>query len=252
MAMLPNPLPQLTIDPTGTALGLALPPGRVIGPATEPLLWYADEPAAPEDLARLAPARRALGLHPVLLGDTGELAEWELAPEEMSYAGDHDAEDVLAGFWETYAEELGHDPDEWPGLAEAPALQRDPDGRAAEVAREALGEGHLKGARAALVPARRSADIPAAMGWRGPLNHENDTARLCAVLRSWEDRFGIRVVGLSFDRLTVSVAAPPTDPEEALVLAAEHFAFCPDAIGTTLRDHAESLVGSGSWTFWWD
>uniref|UniRef100_A0AAU2V519 DUF4253 domain-containing protein n=1 Tax=Streptomyces sp. NBC_00003 TaxID=2903608 RepID=A0AAU2V519_9ACTN len=253
MAMLANPLPQLTDDPTGKVLGLDLPSGRLMGPAAEPLLWYADEPAGPEDWARLAPARRAVGLHPVLLGGIRELADWELTPDEATYPGDHDAEDVLEEFWEAYAEEeLGYGPEDWPGLAEAPALQADPDRRASEIAGKETGEGHLKGARMALVPARRSADIPAAIGWSGPLNHEHDVARLCAVLRSWEDRFGIRVVGLTHDRLTVSVAAPPTLKDEALILAAEHFAFCPDAIETDLDEYANSLLNNGSWTFWWD
>lgn len=253
MAMLANPLPQLNDDPTGTALGLALPPGRLIGPAADPLLWCADEPAGPEDWTHLAPARKARGLHPVLLGGIKELADWELAPGEASYPGDHDAEDVLAEYWETYAEEeLGYDAEEWPGLAEASALKEDPDRRAAEIAGAAIGEGHLKGARIALVPARRSADIPAAIGWRGPLNHEQDVARLCAVLRSWEDRFGARVVGLTLNSLTVAVAAPPATEDEALVLAAEHFAFCPDTIETDLDEYANSLLVKGSWTFWWD
>ncbi|MER5564332.1 DUF4253 domain-containing protein [Streptomyces sp. NPDC048491] len=254
MAMLANPLPQLTADPTGKALGLGLPPGRVVGPAAEPLLWYADDPAGPEDWARLAPARRAAGLHPVLLGGIRKLADWELAPEAMSYPGDHDAEDVLEEFWAAYAEgELGLEAAAWPGLAEAPELQEDPDRRAAEVAAgvAAAAEGHLKRARAALVPARRSADVPAALGWCGPADHEQDVARLCAVLRSWEDRFGVRVVGLSPESLTVSVAAPPTDGDEAVVLAAEHFAFCPDTIVTDLAEHAKSLREQSSWTFRW-
>ncbi|MFJ8308846.1 MULTISPECIES: DUF4253 domain-containing protein [unclassified Streptomyces] len=253
MAMLPNPLPHLTDDPTGKSLGLDLPPGRLFGPASEPLLWYADDPAGPEDWARLSPARRAAGLHPVLLGGIRELADWGLTLDDTSYPGDHDAEDVLAGLWETYAEdELGYESEEWPGLALAPALQEDPDRKAAEIAGTATVEGPLKGARLALVPARRSADIPAAIGWTGPLNHEEDVARLCAVLRSWEDRFGIRVVGLTSDHLTLSVAAPPTNREEALILAAEHFAFCPDAIETDLYEHANSLMSTGSWAFRWN
>ncbi|MEU9196193.1 DUF4253 domain-containing protein [Streptomyces hundungensis] len=253
MAMLANPLPQLTHDPTGRALGLALPPGRLMGPVAEPWFWYADEPAGPEDWARLAGARRAAGPHPVLLGGAGDLAEWKLAPQEMSYPGDHHPEDVLAESWAAYAgDELGFGAEDWPGLAEAPALQEDPDRRAAEVARAAVVEGALKGARAALVPARRSADIPAAIGWGGSLHHEQDVAPLCAVLRSWEDRFGVRVVGLTPDHLTVSVAAPPSDEEEALVLAAEHFAFCPEAIADDLPEHANSLIGKGSWAFRWD
>ncbi len=91
----------------------------------------------------------------------------------------------------------------------------------------------------------------------GAANHENDTALLCAVLRSWEDRFGIRVVALGFDRLTLSVAAPPATLEEAEEIAAEHFAFCPDNITQghheNLRAYARhDVLDRPVWSFWWD
>ncbi|WP_218826191.1 DUF4253 domain-containing protein [Actinomadura mexicana] len=50
------------------------------------------------------------------------------------------------------------------------------------------------------------------------------------MVRSWEDRFGAQVVGAGFADLYPSVAAPPSTYEEALRLAAEHPAFCPDDI----------------------
>lgn len=260
MATLPNPLPALAADPTGRSLGLQLPPGKLVdatidGTWHEPLLWYADEPASHRAWADLLPARRA-GLHPLLVhgGHRKEWPEdWELSPDSASYAGDHDAEDVLAESWEGLAEE-----DEWPGLAGPMSSSADPDKEAAEVASILTDEGSwLHGARLALVPARRSADIPAAVGWLGPVNHEGDVARLCAVLRSWEDRFGIRVVALTFDQLVVSVAAPPTTQEEAEAVAAEHFAFCPDNIHQgrhpTLPAYATNQVlDQPAWTFWWD
>ncbi|TPQ20379.1 DUF4253 domain-containing protein [Streptomyces sporangiiformans] len=265
MATLPNQLPALAADPTGRSLGLRLPPGALLdttidGPWPEPLLWRADAPAAPGDWLRLASARRSAGLHPVLVGGVG-LSErhpdrWELSPDLMSYPGDHDAEDVLAELWEEWA--AGAEDADWPGLAAAGPLDADPDACATEVADSlASGAGWLKESHLALVPARRSADIPAALGWCGPANHENDVARLCAVLRSWEDRFGIRVVALTFDQLVVSVAAPPGTPAEAEAVAAEHFAFCPDNITqghhTTLRAYAEhEVLGARSWSFWWD
>jgi hypothetical protein len=258
MAMLPNPLPRLAADPTGSVLGLGLPPGKLIdttddGPWHEPLLWYADGPAAPDAWTSLLPGRAA-GLHPVLI-DTdhglGGPESWELSPEETSYPGEHDPEEVLAELWAEY-----HD-DDWPGLAPAREAVRDPDALAAEVAARLIADGTVKGPRAALVHARRSADIPAAIGWAGPLNHENDVARLCAVLRSWEDRFGIRVVALGFSTLTVSVAAPPRTPGEAGALAAEHYAFCPDTLDqgdhTTFPEYAEHvLLDRDVWHFWWD
>ncbi|MFJ9154624.1 DUF4253 domain-containing protein [Streptomyces sp. NPDC102270] len=272
MATLPNPLPTLAADPSGRSLGLGLPLGRLIdatddGPWHEPLLWHAEYAASSGAWTALGtPAARA-GLLPVLIdvgGTQGGPEEWELMPGEMSYPGDHDPEEVLAGFWEEYADdELGADEeffsDTWPGLAKAPAsLPADPDTRAAETADALLDEGSwFKEPRLALVPARRSADIPAAIGWTGPLNHENDVARLCAVLRSWEDRFGIRVIALSFDQLVVSVAAPPATREEAEAVAAEHFAFCPDNITQghheALSEYAEhAVLGQRVWSFWWD
>ncbi|MGW0337228.1 DUF4253 domain-containing protein [Streptomyces sp. NPDC003011] len=269
MATLPNPLPKLAADPAGRSLGLDLPPGRLIdttheGPWHEPLLWCADQRPAAGTWTALHAAGRTVGLLPLLVdaGDSqGGLKGWELMPDEVSYPGDHDAEEVLSAFWDAYAAHgPGSGPAEadWPGLAPAGVLDADPDARAAEVAESLLADGSsLKAPRCALVPARRSADIPAAIGWSGPCNYENDVARLCSVLRSWEDRFGIRVVALTFGRLTVSVAAPPATEAEAEALAAEHFAFCPDTVGrgddTTLRAYAQrQLLHQPAWHFWWD
>lgn len=274
MATLPNPLPTLAADPSGRSLGLGLPLGRLIdttdeGPWHEPLLWHTEYAASSGAWTALgAPAART-GLLPVLIevGDTqGGPEEWELMPGEMSYPGDHDPEELLAEYW-AYA--IG-EPDEldgtiapydeaWPGLAPAPeSLPADPDTCAAEAADALLDEGSwFKEPRLALVPARRSADIPAAIGWTGPMNYEGDTARICSILRDWEDRFGIRVIALTFDQLTVSVAAPPTTMREAEAVAAEHFAFCPDNITQghheTLSAYAEhAVLGRRVWSFWWD
>jgi hypothetical protein len=268
MATLPNPLPKLTGDPSGAALGLQLPPGSLLdatvdGPWHEPLLWLADDRATPGGWAALAPARRTSGLLPVVVegsGRHGGPQDWELMPGEMSYPGDHDAEEVLADLWEEYA--AGETQEEWPGLSDAPAASAsgsvvDADEVAVDIADSLVESGGLlEDPRLALVPARRSADIPTAIGWTGPANHE-DTARLCAVLRSWEDRFGIRVVALGFDQLLVSVALPPTTLAEAEAIAAEHFAFCPDNLlqssDTTIRAYAENrLLNQPAWHFWWD
>ncbi|MEU8695058.1 DUF4253 domain-containing protein [Streptomyces sp. NPDC048665] len=277
MATLPNPLPQLALDPSGRSLGLRLPPGRLVdatdeGSWHEPLLWQAEKPAAPGTWKALGAPGARVGLLPVLVdlggSEAGGPQNWGLLPGETSYPGDHDAEDVLAEYWEDWAEEEGWAEEgtdgqtepfgsDWPGLAPAPTPTADPDTRAAQVADsltdkapEWFEEAHL-----ALVPARRSADIPAAIGWTGPQYHDGDVARPCAVLRSWEDRFGIRVVGLGFDVLVVSVAAPPATVADAEILAAEHFAFCPDlAEGGPggLREYAKGLVGGHTWTFSWD
>ncbi|MFJ4522756.1 DUF4253 domain-containing protein [Streptomyces sp. NPDC088810] len=273
MATLPNPLPKLATDPSGRSLGLQLPPGRLVdmtddGPWPEPLLWYAEKPAAPGSWKALGAPGARVGLLPVLVdtgADAGGLDDWVLLPGEASYPGDHDGADVLAEYWEEetedgeLAEEIEPFGDEWPGLAPAPAaLSADPDTRAAQVA-DVLAADPDRGvevAHLALVPARRSADIPAAIGWTGAVNYEADVARICAVLRSWEDRFGVRVVALGPDTLVVSVAAPPTTQEQAEAVAAEHFALCPDNVlqgeQDTLAAYAKGLIGAPAWSFWWD
>lgn len=258
MATLPNPLPRLA------TLGLDLPPGRLIDATDkaswpEPLLWLADGKAAPGTWSALQGAPRTVGLLPILIDvDGSERSPWDwgLAPADMSYPGDHDPEDVLADYWDECAAEADS---AWPGLTEpAKASEEDPDAVAADIADSLLDGGRpLKDPRLALVPARRSADIPTAIGWTGPMNHENDTARLSAVLRSWEDRFGIRVIALGYGYLLTSVATPPTTLDEAMALAAEHFAFCPDNLWQgadhTMEAYAErQLLHQPAWHFWWD
>ncbi|MFG2405501.1 DUF4253 domain-containing protein [Streptomyces brevispora] len=265
MATLPNPL-RSPAD-----AGLELPPGTLVddtvdGSWHEPLLWYADESASPGSWAALHTLGRPFGLLPVLV-DGGMRTQWperwDLIPAQTTYPGDHDAEDVLSEVWGAYADDelaLDDSAKGWPGLAPTPAEAGPdtPDALAAEVADQLTEMGFSPaGMRAALVSARRSADIPAAIGWSGPLNHENDVARLCAVLRSWEERFGARVVVLGFDTLIVSVSRPPTTTAEAEALAAEHFAFCPDNIHqstlNSLQAYAEkALLNQETWAFWWD
>jgi hypothetical protein len=142
---------------------------------------------------------------------------------------------------------------DWPGLAPPGEPIEDPD----VVADWYAGFLHDDTARLGLVVANRSADTLAVTGWTGPANHAQ-TAPLAAVVRSWEDRFGVRVTRVGLDILDLSVAAPPQTTEHALHLAAEHFAFCPDNIQQaspgqdTLGGDAEQLRGKNSWSFWWD
>jgi hypothetical protein len=113
----------------------------------------------------------------------------------------------------------------------------------------------------AVVDARRPADVPLALGWAGMCNYwSRDLVGLCAVLRSWEERFGALLVHMSFSTLLLAVARPPRTPAESELVAVEHFAFCPDqhdpqdALGTvyTPRTYAAKIQNVGHWRFWWD
>ncbi|MCE7006166.1 DUF4253 domain-containing protein [Kibdelosporangium philippinense] len=142
---------------------------------------------------------------------------------------------------------------DWPGLAPAAQPSIDPDELADDVTARAGGE-----VRLGLVATRRGADALAAMGWGGPANYVNDVAKVSAVVRSWEDRFGARVIYLGdHSTLILTVAAPPTDIATAELVAAEHFAFCPDnywqgAPDETVAGYAMKLLSERIWRFWWD
>lgn len=200
-------------------------------------------------------------------------------------AGEGVAERILAGSWERYAREavaeagrdhpgrdrvveLFGEPDgfdevvepygvTWPGLAPVPPRSLPDAGREAARVLAALAaddgeERHL------LERPYRACDLPALAEERGlggcwPFG----AAEMSAVLGSWEERFGIRLIGLGDDLITVSVAAPARTRAEAEAVAAEHFAFAPDNItqgeDETLRAYAANQVlGAGVWSFWWD
>lgn len=257
---------------------VALPPGRIVRSddgSGRPALWMSDDAATEGLWAQAYAYRSRSGLWPVLLesllGDngfrpweSGELYEWSISRPEL-----HDAASMLAEWWEQSTRHDSDDPlpeaerqavtapydTRWPGLAPAGELTADPDAMAIQYAAHLLSR--ERPLRLGLVAAERGADALAAMGWTGPANHTNDTGQIAAVVRSWENRFGARVVGVGFDTLYVSVTAPPATLDEALPIAAEHFAFCPDNIWQgsrpqTLTGYAKRLVGLNSWEFWWD
>jgi hypothetical protein len=278
---LPAELARLFVDGGAVrTLPVALPAGRLVLPSHHggdtgdtPAYWLSDQPAPAALWSRLHGAHPQSGLWPLLLeGLESEPARpWvagEVSPQPASEINRHDAAAFLASVWADWAQEqegeedIGYDFEDlapfgrdWPGLAPPGAPMEDPE----VVADWYAGLLDDNKARLGLVAADRSADTLALSGWTGPTNHAK-TAPLAAVVRSWEDRFGVRVVRVGFDTLYLSVAAPPVSAEHALHVAAEHFAFCPDNIGqastdfsqNTLAAYAERIRGKNSWGFWWD
>jgi len=190
-------------------------------------------------------------------------------PSGMSRPDQHDPGTLLRGWWSQYTATSDDDMlstqdrlavtapfgQRWPGLAPRPEDRAGPEATADQLGSDLLIDHPTM--RLGLIAAERGADALTAAGWSGPANYTNDTAEISAVLRSWEDRFGVRVVLAGHATLYLSVAAPPTTPSEALQVAAEHFAFCPDNIwqGTkpyTLAAYAKRLIGEHSWAFGWD
>lgn len=96
-------------------------------------------------------------------------------------------------------------------------------------------------ARIALVPAPGSADSIGLSGWSPTDNDAYTPGALSAVLRTWQERFGARVIGVGSGTLWLSVAAPPTTIEQAVRVTVEHFCFCPEVEPPTLFDEYEDL-----------
>ncbi|GIE33316.1 hypothetical protein Ait01nite_063610 [Actinoplanes italicus] len=243
---------DLVDDPTGGGWDASLD-----------LLWISAGPPRPGWWSALRAQHGRTGLWPLLLGSLDEGSPerpWrdgdDLGADHVRSApGDHYPGALLGAWWAQYQPDDESGASTWPGLARRGELQADPDERAAEAADLVVIEDWLRAPRLGLIPAGRGADALTTAGWSGPLNFENDIAKISTVLRNWEDRFGVRVIGASFATLYLSVAAPPVDEEHALEVAAEHYAFCPDNVDQgcgSFEDYAKQLVDAPLWTFWWD
>lgn len=169
-----------------------------------------------------------------------------------------DLESTLEGWWaERHMDEAGPEFSpfgaDFPGLAAASIGPIDEDTLEDLVAEAPW---YVPGSPAAivLVPVQRPADVVWALRWDGPINYLADEGQLARVLRSWEDRFGAEPVWISADGLFLAARRPPTDEAQALLLAAEMYATCPDCLVDDIRTIPELAdhVRGGQWGFWWD
>jgi hypothetical protein len=207
--------------------GVRLPPGRRYPRGLPATYWASDEPLPNVEIvaSQLAAAFSNSGLWPLL---------WRPDEDPDAYLGGHgdldaieriDVADVLQQSWSHTPWPPGStDPfSEFPGLAPATnhtSARSSPFQAAAESAGE--------GARLLLVPCNRPAD---AITMLGGLASEQDAPVISAVLRSWEERFSATAYEVAPGLVKLSVAAPPATIERALLVAAEHMAFCPPEDG---------------------
>ncbi len=104
--------------------------------------------------------------------------------------------------------------------------------------------------------------VPASEPWRVPLslaygnwNDCPDAIVHAAVCRHWKDVYEADLVAVGPDTLEFLVGAPPSTRDEAMALALEQYFYCPDIVDQgveTISALAASLVGNGTWSFWWD
>ena len=198
--------------------------------ASEALRWWLDIRQSAEET----------GWMPVLLG----------APEEWRDNGEaiiHEGDDELARADEIDAAELLHDKGSEAGepARGVPILPRrgDSDFATPQETQGLLG----------LVATDAGWKIPAMFPWKGSTNWELYGAEHAAVLRSWNRRFEAELVAMTYDVIELYVPHPP-NAEEALAVAGEAYAYCPDLLDSgvpTLEDLAEHMIRSKAWYFRW-
>ena len=97
-------------------------------------------------------------------------------------------------------------------------------------------------------------ELPAHLRW-GNWNANPPPEIHVAALRSWRDRYGAELVGLSNDVMNIRVTRKPQTREEALSLAREHYEYCNDIVDQgvgSLSNLAAALMAHDWWYFWWD
>jgi hypothetical protein len=232
--------------------------------ASEAVLWISDS-VVDDAGRRWVELRRAFagtGLWPLVLEtlSSDSRRPWDLGEFDPGSSTNPDGVDVastLAGWWSDAVPDHDEVSETVEGLepfgGEFPGLAPVPDGGADEDALDRVAA-RLVG-RLGLVPVSRPADVVAVLGWQGPANYFNDVGPLSAVLRSWEDRFGAEPIAVGFDTLTLGVRRPPATQPEALAVAAEHFAACPDIIEQgfgSIGAYARAVRAQPTWSYWWD
>jgi hypothetical protein len=230
--------------------GSAQWPGGPTRRTTEQILEAADRLRHPVDLMtkHSSDMARAHERAVQLMRERPDLRpppEIRLPPDLEAVLGNPRAmslEEVLAATVQERGPELGEWPTEPMG---APELT---------VATETLTGSQLSKVQLVILPTDDWTTIPAYLNW-GNWNACPAPEYHVAALRSWRDRFGAELIGLSHDVMNIRVKRRPETREGALDLAREHYAYCSDIVDQgveTLSALAAVLMQSDWWYFWWD
>jgi Domain of unknown function (DUF4253) len=105
-----------------------------------------------------------------------------------------------------------------------------------------------------LVPTREPALVPLRLGY-GDWNDCPAPVIHAALARRWSTLCGAIPVAFAGDVVEYRIAHPITGREQAITIAFEQFAYCPDIVlqGTeTIERLAAGLLEARYWFFWWD
>lgn len=240
-----------------------------------PLLWATNQPVpdAPRMWRVLTGMHPDTGLVPILLAFLGggqEGRPWDAGELDLrcdlAAVDQLDAASVLARAWATnqpspreYEREPGFFADWFPPFgSQFPGLAPGQDQALTEAELDAA-LSWLGPARIGLVPAARTADVLALVGFNGTGNGYGTPEVLSAVLRSWEDRFGAVLVEVGFAHIRMLVRRPPRTLPEAQAVAAELDIMCDElwpvdrpGMVCDVRGMAEQTLDIPIWSMWWD
>jgi hypothetical protein len=271
---------------------VTLPAGRLVmgNLPSQPVAWATTDPVPDSGRvwAALSELHPETGLVPIQLhglrvdsmfpsdrqGLPGDaLRPWDngefFTPEDPREADRIDVAAHLEALWHDWvswsdeddpetAERRGPYGPAWPGLAppERTPLTPAEQQHALDVVLPRIRQAHRDTpvARIGLVPAGRPADVLAVIGWDRLVPRGESLLPLTAVLRSWEDRFGARLIDVGLENLRLFVERPPRTLQAAQRLAAEQAVIADDCIdgARNIPDIAARLVNAPIWTFWWD
>jgi hypothetical protein len=255
---------------------VTLPSGRLITiyGRKDPVAWVTVDPVPKSSQAwtDLSALHAETGMIPIQVGGNVNSTRRPLdllQPEDPREADSIDVGTLLGDLWRDWvswpAEDDPDEPErrrpftkEFPGLAapEHVILTQGERQQALSVILPRIRQAHAETPEAhiGLVVAARPADVLAVIGWGGLANRGESLLPLTAVLRSWEDRFGARLIDVGFADLRLLVERPPRTLEAAQYVAAEHVVLADECVDG-LRDlphTAARLVDNPIWTFWWD
>jgi len=255
------PVGRATRRVEAATLEFAVGDGELADTASSEQLWVSRDPleAIPATWKRLAAGFAETGLWPLALPTTaadGASVDWfeHATRREAASLGDDPnvAQLVRSRLLESLA---GGSPLRSTDLFARSATSRGElhQGSARRTDAIAATFEAIGAARLALVPTVRPADALHVLAWPGAAAAGVASDELSELLASWERRWGALLVGVGESHVILAVLRPPATFEEAVELAAEHHALCPDEAADWGDDQsaAQRLVDAPTWRLSW-
>jgi len=104
--------------------------------------------------------------------------------------------------------------------------------------------------------------LPTSQSWQGPAYLKFGNWGYCpapeehaSVFKRWGEQYGAEIAWVEYDTLEARVLRPPRNQADAIRLAEEHYAYCPQVVyggPGTIEGLAGELLDSPIWSFWWE